>query len=57
MGEWVRFYNSERLHSAIKYLTPDDVFFGRAQERLAERKEKMYNADMARRAFWKRQKK
>lgn len=40
MGEWVRFYNSERLHSALKYLTPDDVFFGRAQERLAERKEK-----------------
>ena len=56
MGEWVRFYNSERLHSALKYLTPDDVFFGRALERLAERMEKMYNADMARRAFWKRQK-
>jgi len=56
MGEWVRFYNSERLHSALEYLTPDDVFFGRAQERLAERKEKMYNADMARRAFWKRRK-
>lgn len=54
MGEWVGFYNSERLHSALKYLTPDDVFFGRAQERLAERKKKMYKADMARRAFWKR---
>lgn len=56
MGEWVRFYNSERLHSALEYLTPDDVFFGRAPERLAERKEKMYNADMARRDFWKRRK-
>jgi hypothetical protein len=41
MGLWIDYYNSERLHSAIWYLTPDDVFYGRTRTRLAERKEKI----------------
>lgn len=55
MEAWVRFYNSERLHSALEYLTPDEVFAGKKEERLAERRRKLYNANMARQAFWKRQ--
>ena len=40
-------YDSERLHSAIGYLTPIWVFAGKMEERLAERQEKMYHADRA----------
>ena len=53
MGRWVMFYNSERLHSAIGYLTPDDVFAGKMEERLAERRQKMYNATKKRQDYWK----
>jgi ATP-binding cassette subfamily B protein len=35
MALWLAYYNSERLHSAIGYLTPDDVFFGRRESRPA----------------------
>lgn len=55
MGRWVMFYNSERLHSAIGYLTPDDVFAGTMEERLAERRRKMYNATRMRQDYWKSQ--
>ena len=26
--EWVRYYNSERLHQALGYRTPDEVYYG-----------------------------
>jgi hypothetical protein len=39
MALWLAYYNSERLHSALGYLTPDDVFYGRKDSRLAERRE------------------
>ena len=44
MAEWIKYYNSQRLHSAIWYLTPDDIFYGRTENRLAERKEKLHTA-------------
>lgn len=53
MREWIGLYNSERLHAALEYLTPDEVFAGKMEERLAERREKLYNATMNRQAFWK----
>jgi len=48
MAEWIAYYNSQRLHSAIWYLTPNDVFYNRASERIAERKEKLHTAFITR---------
>ena len=52
MAHWINYYNNERLHSAIYYLTPDDVFNGRTAKRLAERKEKLHTAYIKRREYW-----
>ena len=54
MGEWIAYYNSERLHSALRYLTPDDVFYGGMEKRLAERKEKLHTAFIKRQEYWRR---
>ncbi len=27
--EWVRYYNSERVHQALGYRTPDEVYYGK----------------------------
>jgi transposase InsO family protein len=53
MAQWIAYYNSERLHSAIWYLTPNDVFFGRTANRLAERKEKLHTAFIKRQEYWR----
>jgi len=52
MAEWIAYYNSQRLHSAIYYLTPNDVFYGRTSWRLAERKEKLHTAFIKRQEYW-----
>jgi transposase InsO family protein len=33
MADWIAYYNSQRLHSAIWYLTPNDVFDDRTKRR------------------------
>jgi transposase InsO family protein len=53
MAQWIAYYNSERLHSAIWYLTPNDVFYGRTANRLAERKEKLHTACIKRQEYWR----
>ena len=53
MAQWIAYYNSERLHSAIWYLTPNDVFLDRTAKRLAERKEKLHNAFIKRQEYWR----
>ena len=55
MAEWIAYYNSERLHSAIWYLTPNDVFYDRTAKRLAERKEKLHTAIINRQEYWRKQ--
>ena len=55
LAEWIAYYNSERLHSAIWYLTPNDVFYGRTAKRLAERKEKLHTAYIKRQEYWRTQ--
>jgi transposase InsO family protein len=52
IAHWMAYYNSERLHSAIWYLTPDDVFYGRTSERLAVHREKLHTACIKRREYW-----
>jgi transposase InsO family protein len=53
MAQWIAYYNSGRLHSAIWYLSPNDVFYGRAAARLAERKEKLHTAFIKRQEYWR----
>lgn len=52
MKDWIDFYNSKRLHGALFYLTPDEYFDGKKEIRLAERKNKLHNADIKRKAYW-----
>ena len=52
MGRWIDYYNNERLHSALLYLQPEDVFQGCKEIRIAERKEKLYIAIINRRNYW-----
>jgi transposase InsO family protein len=54
MAQWIAYYNSQRLHSAIWYLTPNDVFYGRTANRLAERKEKLHTAFIKRQEYWQK---
>jgi transposase InsO family protein len=55
MGKWIRYYNGERLHAALSYLPPDDMFSGRKGIRLAERREKLHTAYINRRSYWQAQ--
>lgn len=49
LAEWVRYYNEERLHSALKYLRPVDYYRGSPEALLAERKRKLREAAARRR--------
>ena len=35
LAEYFDFYNTQRTHQALDYRTPDDVYYGRTQCRLA----------------------
>ena len=45
---WIDHYNTERLHSAIGYVTPLDKLEGRAAQILAERDRKLEDARLKR---------
>jgi transposase InsO family protein len=51
MRKWIGYYNGERLHAALLYLPPDDVFEGRKEVRLVERREKLHTAYINRRSY------
>jgi putative transposase len=55
VAEWVRYYNEERLHSALHYLRPVDYYRGDPQLLLARRNEKLTVAAERRAAQWKDQ--
>mgnify|MGYP003922364019 CR=1 FL=1 len=44
VGDFVNYYNTQRLHSAIGYITPKDKLNGREKEIFAERDRKLYQA-------------
>ena len=50
VAEFVDYYNTVRLHSAIAYITPADKLAGRAEAIWAARREKLARADARRRA-------
>jgi transposase InsO family protein len=50
VAEFVTYYNTARLHSAIAYITPADKLAGRAEAIWAARREKLAPADSRRRA-------
>jgi len=52
MGRWIDYYNEQRLHAALFYLPPEDVFQGLKEIRLAERRQKLYTALINRRSYW-----
>mgnify|MGYP001023996674 FL=1 len=51
ISSYINFYNTKRLHSAISYLTPEDVFLGREKERIKIRCIKLNKANAARKLF------
>ena len=50
VAEFVTYYNTVRLHSAIAYITPADKLAGRAEAIWAARRQKLAAADARRRA-------
>jgi hypothetical protein len=49
IGEWIDIYNTKRLHAGIEYLTPEDRFLLRHEERKQVRLDKLENARKHRR--------
>ena len=50
VAEFVTYYNTVRLHSAIAYVTPAEKLAGRAEAIWAARREKLATANARRRA-------
>ncbi len=50
VAEFVAYYNTVRLHSAIAYITPADKLAGRAEPIWAARRQKLVADDARRRA-------
>jgi len=48
LRQWVRYYNEERLHSALNYLRPMDYYEGNPEALLTERKGKLKAAALRR---------
>lgn len=41
IAAWIHHYNTERLHAALSYLTPEDYLLERQEERKRQRREKL----------------
>jgi putative transposase len=50
--DYVNYYNTKRLHSAISYLTPEDYLLGRAEEKIKQREAKLEIAEIERAKYW-----
>ena len=46
--KYIEYYNTERLHSSLYYLTPIDYVNDRIEERLTERRRKLAEAKINR---------
>jgi len=54
LRQWVKYYNEERLHSALNYLCPVDYYEGNPEALLTERKRKLTAATARRKDVNKR---
>jgi transposase InsO family protein len=54
LDQWVKYYDNERLHSALNYLRPVDYYRGNPEALLAERKRKLTEATARRKDVNKR---
>ncbi|MBK7377707.1 MAG: transposase [Ignavibacteriales bacterium] len=57
IASYIKHYNTERLHSSLSYLTPEDFLLGRQKEKLVIREEKLQRAEVQRSLFWNNQRK
>jgi len=53
MTRWHDYYNNHRPHSALRYLRPVDYYRGDPEARLAERRQKLQYALVARQTYWR----
>ena len=54
LDQWVKYYDNERLHSALNYLRPVDYYRGNPEALMAERKDKLAKAAARRKDVNKR---
>jgi putative transposase len=52
ISDYVNYYNQERLHSALNYLTPEDYLLGRKDDKLKLRELKLKKAESNRSNYW-----
>ncbi len=54
IAKYINYYNQTRLHSAIYYLTPEDLLSGREKQRVAQREQKLQQAAILREEYWRK---
>lgn len=54
IAEYIDYYNRERLHSSLFYLTPEDFLLGREKEKILIREKKLNQAAETRQNYWKK---
>ena len=50
--DYINFYNTQRLHASLNYLTPEDYLLGRKAERISDRELKLEKAELNRANYW-----
>jgi len=56
IAQYITYYNTKRLHSALYYITPEDFLNGKADDILKTRQKKLNDALDSRKNYWKNQK-